>query len=89
MLLPDVLGAFRQLAGSAQDGPASRLLYERLPSIDLSKDVLERATRFLSVVRVPPCGWSDLGTPERLRQFLERQFGAPWLPPAALGTAAG
>lgn len=69
-LLPEVLGAFRKAARSAPPWPALQLLYERLPNIDLSRDVLESAASFLSVVRVPPCGWSDLGTPERLRQFL-------------------
>jgi hypothetical protein len=56
----------------ASDGPAAHRLYEGLPHMDLSRDVLQRASRFLSVVRVPPCGWSDLGTPERLRQYLGR-----------------
>jgi len=36
-LLPDVLGAFRRLASSAEDGVACRRLYERLPLIDLSR----------------------------------------------------
>jgi hypothetical protein len=40
--------------------------------MDLSRDVLQRSTAFLSVIRVPPCGWSDLGTPDRLHRFLER-----------------
>jgi mannose-1-phosphate guanylyltransferase len=87
-LLPDTLRGFRQLACSAQEGLASRRLYEHLPSIDLSRDVLELATHFLSVLRVPPCGWSDLGTPERLRQFLERSQGASRLTPAPVGAAA-
>jgi mannose-1-phosphate guanylyltransferase len=87
-LLPDVLRAFRRLAWSQQDSQASCRLYECLPSIDLSRDVLERAVRFLSVIRVPPCGWSDLGTPERLRQFLERPVYTPGLTPAPAGTAA-
>ena len=87
-LLPDVLGAFRRLASSAPDGAACRRLYERLPSIDLSRDVLERAVKSLSVVRVPPCGWSDLGTPERLRQFLDGPPRHPRLTAARAGTAA-
>jgi len=42
----------------------------------MSRDVLERSTPFLSVVRVPPCGWSDLGTLERLQRFLPRLAAA-------------
>jgi mannose-1-phosphate guanylyltransferase len=85
---PDILHAFQRLAHDPADGPAARRLYEGLPFMDLSRDVLQRASRFLSVIRVPPCGWSDLGTPERLRQYLG---GAPHdasFAPAPVGTAA-
>jgi mannose-1-phosphate guanylyltransferase len=78
--LPDVLQAFRRSTVTSRAELSVRQLYEDLPSIDLSRDVLERAAGSLSVVRVPPCGWSDLGTPDRLRQFLDQ---APLLPPAS------
>jgi len=52
-----------------------RRLYRTLPSRDFSKDVLERCTDDLSVVAVPPCGWSDLGTPARLRRYQEQRAG--------------
>lgn len=39
---------------------------------DFSRDVLERSTNHLRVLRAPACGWSDLGTPDRLRDWLER-----------------
>jgi mannose-1-phosphate guanylyltransferase len=48
-----------------------RRLYRTLPSRDFSREVLERCTDDLSVVPVPPCGWSDLGTPARLHRFQE------------------
>ena len=70
--LPDILRAFRRCTPTSPAQLAPRRLYEGLPSLDLSRDVLERAAGSLSVVRVPPCGWSDLGTPERLRQFLDQ-----------------
>jgi hypothetical protein len=35
-----------------------------------------------------PCGWSDLGTPERLRQFLDGPPRARQLTPAPAGAAA-
>ena len=65
-VFPDILRAFERFAREPEGAPEVRRLYEALPSMDLSRDVLQRATAFLSVVRVPPCGWSDLGTPERL-----------------------
>ncbi len=51
-----------------------RRLYHALRSRDFSKELLERCTECLSVVPVPPCGWSDLGTPARLQSF-EAQRG--------------
>jgi mannose-1-phosphate guanylyltransferase len=87
-VFPDILHAFQRLARAPEDGPATRRLYEGLPFMDLSRDVLQRASRFLSVVRVPPCGWSDLGTPERLRQYLGRAAHGPSSTPAPFGVAA-
>ncbi|HCU23942.1 MAG TPA: hypothetical protein DF383_02905 [Deltaproteobacteria bacterium] len=52
-------------------------VYERLPSYDFSKNLLERAVSRLGVMPVPPCGWSDLGTPERVRRCLIRS-GENW-----------
>ena len=52
-------------------------LYETLPDLDFSRDLLVRVDRRrLRVLPVAGCGWSDLGTPERLVQTLSR------LPPA-------
>jgi len=87
-VFPDILRAFQRFAREPEGGTEVRRLYEALPFMDLSRDVLQRSTAFLSVVRVPPCGWSDLGTPERLRQFLERRPGTPRLTPAPIGAAA-
>jgi hypothetical protein len=47
-------------------------LYERLPEVDFSRHVLERQESSLCVMRVRPCGWSDLGTPRRVRETLLR-----------------
>ncbi len=55
-------------------GPHPRALdelYEELPSRDFSRELLERVPERLELVVVPPCGWSDLGTPSRLRRFLD------------------
>jgi mannose-1-phosphate guanylyltransferase len=46
-------------------------LYERLPTVDFSKDVLPGHEEALQVLRVPPCGWNDLGTPHRLARTLQ------------------
>ncbi len=45
-------------------------LYSVIPKVDLSRDVLQTVPDWLWVAPVEPCGWTDLGTPERLRHFL-------------------
>jgi mannose-1-phosphate guanylyltransferase len=43
-----------------------------LPHSDFSHDLIERATQWVRVVSGAPCGWTDLGTPERLARWLAR-----------------
>ena len=45
-------------------------LYARHPVIDFSRDVLGNHPRQLQFLTVPPCGWSDVGTPARLASTL-------------------
>lgn len=40
--------------------------YRRIPVLDFSRDVLEVCAERVRVVSVPACGWTDLGTPERV-----------------------
>jgi len=47
--------------------------YERLPHLDFSRDLLEGLARRLRLLVVPPCGWTDLGTPDRIARWLERE----------------
>jgi mannose-1-phosphate guanylyltransferase len=70
-VFPDALRAFQRLSRRLQGGPEAQALYGGLPVMDLSRDVLQRATQYLSVFRVPPCGWTDLGTAGRLQWFLD------------------
>lgn len=46
-------------------GGLSRL-YDDLPSVDFSRDVLSHFPHKLKVLSVPSCGWTDLGTPKRV-----------------------
>lgn len=61
-----------ELLPLARGGRDLRATYERLPCHDFSRDILEQATPALRVLPVPPCGWSDLGTPLRLAECLAR-----------------
>jgi mannose-1-phosphate guanylyltransferase len=73
-VMPEVLRRFLPRL-SRPDGWARsvlRRLYRTLPSRDFSRELLERCTDDLAVVPVPPCGWSDLGTPARLIRFQQQ-----------------
>jgi mannose-1-phosphate guanylyltransferase len=62
------------LTGGSPTGswPALLGLYDRLPELDFSRDLLEGHAADLCVVRVPSCGWSDLGTPRRVGEIVRR-----------------
>jgi mannose-1-phosphate guanylyltransferase len=61
----------------ASCGADLAVLYERLPTIDFSRDIVERCPDRLRVLQVPACGWSDLGTPRRVAQVLRKERLAP------------
>ena len=47
-------------------------LYDKLPTVDFSRRVLQSADANVHVLPVPPCGWTDLGTPQRVSECVER-----------------
>jgi mannose-1-phosphate guanylyltransferase len=73
----DVVRAMRPIIAGATSvrsmGEALGRLYRGLPQLDFSCDILQGAERLLSVLAVPECGWSDLGTPRRVAEAL-REF---------------
>jgi len=46
--------------------------YARLPHVDFASRVLQRSAGRFHVLPVPPCGWADLGTPERVTECARR-----------------
>lgn len=50
--------------------------YARLPTVDFSRSVAQGAESTLRVFTAPACGWSDLGTPRRVWDVLQRMWGA-------------
>lgn len=63
--------AFALHAALVAGGDALDLLYADLPVHDFSRHLLQDAEDELRVLPVPHCGWSDLGTPERVLACLE------------------
>lgn len=75
---PDLLGEMRHIVTATESSKRqARLaqLYDRLPELDFSRDILQRSPELLRVMTVPSCGWSDLGTPKRVVDAVNR-FGS-------------
>jgi mannose-1-phosphate guanylyltransferase len=76
---PELLDGFE----SAFEGPTCRraaeleALYASIAPADFSRDLLEPSIERLRVLDVPPCGWTDLGTPARVRQCIGRLASRP------------
>ena len=54
------------------EGAGLESLYQKLENVDFSRDVLQGKESRLKVLTVPHCGWTDLGTPERVGLILEQ-----------------
>jgi hypothetical protein len=55
-------------------------LYDRIPSIDFSREVLVAQTPRLIVLRTVRTGWSDLGRPERVMTAMRAAgLEPPWM----------
>ena len=52
-------------------------LFVSLPSFDFSRSFLEQAPDQLRIMAVPPCGWSDIGTPKRIGEWVARSKECP------------
>jgi mannose-1-phosphate guanylyltransferase len=83
-LLPDIVDAM-ETARAHDVAPGARRsalveLYERLPSVDFSSHIAQRAAGRLNLLNVPTCGWSDLGTPKRVAKILMRAPAASAAP---------
>jgi len=64
--------AFESDRRTGGEGTAMAELYERLPVVDFSRDILAQQLSALRVLPVRPCGWSDLGTLTRVSAALSR-----------------
>jgi mannose-1-phosphate guanylyltransferase len=67
-----VSGYLKWFRGQESSALRARDQFLALPSTDFSQDVLQSAAYCLRVLVVPPCGWTDLGTPRRVNEWLER-----------------
>jgi len=71
--------------GPADDRAAAlATAYADMASIDFSAVVLGRSPEDLRLLHVPPCGWTDLGTPPRVVECLQRLCPHDRLPHRAM-----
>ena len=83
---PSVLNAFtaaRRYSDDSTHIAAQDKLWSSLTAGDFSHQVLTPNTQHLAVLRVGDIGWSDLGTPERVREAMARSGLTPWWQEAA------
>ncbi len=71
-IVRDMREALRRDLAAGVGGTALAQLYDRLPTIDFSSDILRGEESSLRVLPVPRCGWTDLGTPKRVADALRR-----------------
>jgi mannose-1-phosphate guanylyltransferase len=71
---PRIAATFLEAADRASKGDVVlyETLYADLPVVDFSRDIVEGTSVTLSVIPVSACGWSDLGTPRRVAECLDR-----------------
>jgi mannose-1-phosphate guanylyltransferase len=78
-MAPGMLDAFLAAQQHKHDtNLAQDKLWASLTAGDFSRQVLTPSTQHLAVLRVGDIGWSDLGTPERVRAALARSGVRPW-----------
>ncbi len=72
---PDVVDRLQRVVRQTrrvQDDKELSAVYEALPELDFSRHIAQPEAASLRVLRVPQCGWSDLGTPRRVAEVLTR-----------------
>jgi mannose-1-phosphate guanylyltransferase len=75
--LYDTIRRLDPLVGRHDD--AWRRAFHTLPRLDFSRDALSRFPERLAVVRLPACGWTDLGNPLRVLDVMATHG---WIAPA-------
>ena len=65
--LAEVPGGNRRSGGSTARKMST--IYPHLPTLDLSRDILQGSSHCLRVLSLPECGWTDIGTLDRLEAW--------------------
>ena len=71
---PSAVGNMREALECEAKGDSKALdtHYQSLQPLDFAHDILEVQAPRLRVIRVPRCGWTDLGTPKRVEAVIRK-----------------
>ncbi len=74
--LPEIVDATITALAHAW-GPSRRIdavaeLYERLPTVDFSRTVMQKSRSMIQVIHARGCGWTDLSSSQRMQPTLRR-----------------
>ena len=79
---PEIIDALAEAPPSAGIGdhpPVLQPAYERMPKANFSRSVLEACPDSLAVARLPRLAWTDLGSPRRVIEVMDRLgIRPPW-----------
>ena len=77
---PEIIDALAEATPSAGDHPpVLQPAYERMPKANFSRAVLETCPDSLAVARLPRLAWTDLGSPRRVIEVMDRLgIRPPW-----------
>jgi mannose-1-phosphate guanylyltransferase len=79
---PEIIDALAEAVPSAEIGDHARVLqhaYERMPKANFSRSVLEACPDALAVARLRRLAWTDLGSPRRVIEVMDRLgIRPPW-----------
>jgi mannose-1-phosphate guanylyltransferase len=80
--IPEIIDALAKAAPSAEIEDHARALqhaYERMPKANFSRSVLEACPDSLAVAPLPKLAWTDLGSPRRVIEVMDRLgIRPPW-----------
>lgn len=76
-IVADMHAAVRRDVHQPYEAVAATDLYAKLPVLDFSRHIMQGQEHRLRVSPVSPCGWSDLGTPKRVGEALQRATQRP------------
>jgi len=75
----DALGEATPSGGIGDHPPVLQPAYERMPKANFSRAVLEACPDSLAVARLPRLAWTDLGSPRRVIEVMDRLgIRPPW-----------